>query len=508
LQRKDDIDFLNSFRDKIDQYLFAGYAPCVDPEAHEYDGEALDKVNAKLQMKEYGELRRAINEMIPRTKSLLAECGITPIVTNYPPSNVGGPVMRFHLLDLVTENSSEFRIPKSRVLDTIDQAIGMLRTKGSPKPAAGEILSAPTSKKIFIVHGKDEENTKILKEMLVQWGFEPIIMIEEPHMGRTLIEKLIALKSDVGYVFVLMTPDDVGIGRTELAKLLEGFQAATGHHPADATELAALLALKGRARQNVIFEYGLFMGHLGREKVCLLKKGTVDFPTDLLGLAYIEFNEKVSEEECKKQIERELNTAFLEQQEKNESPILIGRANATLTLDLKSKTSRSKIHLYCISISGNPEVLKTAAENVEANLAPLPASGVLASVVLPWVANLEGNLSKSLDLEGDVDFQNARDVIRSMSNYVKYEKATLAHRIGQHVVAFFGLESTGKIYLANKEPIELGRPIEGQMPACEFILGVSGSNIMLTQSDTYVAFASSWDNIGVGIKRPFPLRVS
>ena len=195
-------------------------------------------------------------------------------------------------------------------------------------------------------------------------------------------------------------------------------------------------------------------------------------------------------------------------EEKNESPILIGRANATLTLDLKSKTSRSKIHLYCISISGNPEVLKTAAENVEANLAPLPASGVFASVVLPWVANLEGNLSKSLDLEGDVDFQNARDVIRSMSNYVKYEKATLAHRIGQHVVAFFGLESTGKIYLANKEPIELGRPIEGQMPACEFILGVSGSNIMLTQSDTYVAFASSWDNIGVRIKRPFPLRES
>jgi predicted nucleotide-binding protein len=192
------------------------------------------------------------------------------------------------------------------------QAVGVLRTKGpelAAKPVAGEIVSAPTSKKIFIVHGKDEENTKILKEMLVQWGFEPIIMIEEPHMGRTLIEKLIALKSDVGYVFVLMTPDDIGIGRTELTKLVQGFESAAGHHPANATELAALLTLKGRARQNVIFEYGLFMGHLGREKVCLLKKGTVDFPTDLLGLGYIEFNEKVSEEACKEQIERELRGA-------------------------------------------------------------------------------------------------------------------------------------------------------------------------------------------------------
>lgn len=189
----------------------------------------------------------------------------------------------------------------------------MLKAEGSkpsPKPAAGEIVSALTSKKIFIVHGKDEENTKILKETLIQWGFEPIIMIEEPHMGRTLIEKLIALRSDVGYVFVLMTPDDVGIGRTELAELLEGFESATGHHPANANELAA--SLKGRARQNVIFEYGLFMGHLGREKVCLLKKGTVDFPTDLLGLGYVEFKEKVSEEACKEQIERELRGAHYE----------------------------------------------------------------------------------------------------------------------------------------------------------------------------------------------------
>jgi len=313
LDRKDDVEFMNSFREKIDRYLFLGYSPPTDPEAYEYDSESLEKMNAELQKKESQELRRAISEMVPRAKSLLGRCGVTPTVINYPPPAVGGPVLRFHALDLLTENTSDFRIPKSRILDAIDQAIGVLKAKESrpsPKPAAGEIVPPLTSKKIFIVHGKDKENTKILKEMLVQWGFEPIIMIEEPHMGRTLVEKLIALRSDVGYVFALMTPDDVGIGRTELAKLLEGFESATGHHPANANELAA--SLKERARQNVIFEYGLFMGYLGRDRVCLLKKGTVDFPTDLLGLGYVEFKEKVSEEACKEQIERELRGAHYE----------------------------------------------------------------------------------------------------------------------------------------------------------------------------------------------------
>lgn len=69
MDSKDDIEFLNSLREKIDRYLFLGYAPPTDSEAHEYDSEALDKVNAELQKKELQELRRTISEMTPRAKS-------------------------------------------------------------------------------------------------------------------------------------------------------------------------------------------------------------------------------------------------------------------------------------------------------------------------------------------------------------------------------------------------------------------------------------------------------
>jgi len=41
-----------------------------------------------------------------------------------------------------------------------------------------------------------------------------------------------------------------------------------------------------RARPNVIFEFGYFIGKLGRSKVCCLHKGDVVVPSDLDGLVY------------------------------------------------------------------------------------------------------------------------------------------------------------------------------------------------------------------------------
>ena len=56
--------FLNHIREKVDRYLFLGYAPPRDPEAHEHDGEALENINEGLQKKEFQELRRA-SQMAP-----------------------------------------------------------------------------------------------------------------------------------------------------------------------------------------------------------------------------------------------------------------------------------------------------------------------------------------------------------------------------------------------------------------------------------------------------------
>lgn len=47
----------------------------------------------------------------------------------------------------------------------------------------------------------------------------------------------------------------------------------------------------GKPRDNVIFEHGLFSGKLGRTKSIIVKCGSVELPTDLSGVTYIDFSE-------------------------------------------------------------------------------------------------------------------------------------------------------------------------------------------------------------------------
>jgi len=127
-------------------------------------------------------------------------------------------------------------------------------------------------KKIFIVHGSDNESKLELARFLERIGLEPIILHEQPDIGSTIIEKL-ERYSDVGFCFVLLTPDDVGYKK-------------------DASQKKQC-----RARQNVIFEMGLFTGKLGRSRVRCLYKGELELPSDYHGIIYLKYNESIKEKE-------------------------------------------------------------------------------------------------------------------------------------------------------------------------------------------------------------------
>jgi predicted nucleotide-binding protein len=138
-------------------------------------------------------------------------------------------------------------------------------------------------KQIFISHGKDLKSLNELKEILTSFGLEPIILSEQPSSGKTVMEKL-EIYSDVGYAFIILTPDDLG-GFVEMGskwsrpKRLRKF-LKTAHN---------------RPRQNVILEFGYFVGKLGRNKVtCLLKK-PVEQPSDMQGIVYLSFKESLLE---------------------------------------------------------------------------------------------------------------------------------------------------------------------------------------------------------------------
>ena len=90
----------------------------------------------------------------------------------------------------------------------------------------------------------------------------PVILDEQAGGGRTIIELIEAHASNARFAVVLLTPDDVDAAANDKDNL------------------------QSRARQNVIFEFGYFVGQLGRSRVCCLYKGEVVVPSDLDGLVY------------------------------------------------------------------------------------------------------------------------------------------------------------------------------------------------------------------------------
>ena len=53
--------------------------------------------------------------------------------------------------------------------------------------------------------------------------------------------------------------------------------------------------IEGTVRDNVIFEYGLFMGKLGKQKVVIANKKKPKLATDLKGITYIDANKGEAE---------------------------------------------------------------------------------------------------------------------------------------------------------------------------------------------------------------------
>jgi len=118
--------------------------------------------------------------------------------------------------------------------------------------------------KVFIVHGHDGEVRQTVARYIEKLGFEAVILHERPNKGRTIITKFREEAAGVGFAIVLMTPDDVG--------------GVAGVAAAD---------LRLRARQNVVFELGFFIGELGAESVAALVKGDIERPSDFDGVVYI-----------------------------------------------------------------------------------------------------------------------------------------------------------------------------------------------------------------------------
>jgi hypothetical protein len=122
--------------------------------------------------------------------------------------------------------------------------------------------------RIFLVHGHDDRALHEVARFLERLQQEVIVLREQPNSGRTIIEKFVDY-SHVGYAIILLTPDDRG-------------GAAT----------ARIEDQLPRARQNVIFELGYFLGKLTRNRVTALYVKGVEIPSDYSGVAFVELDDR------------------------------------------------------------------------------------------------------------------------------------------------------------------------------------------------------------------------
>lgn len=130
-------------------------------------------------------------------------------------------------------------------------------TKGS--------VNSGNSDNVFIVHGHDEQAKESSARFIEKLGLNAVILHEQANEGQTVIEKL-EKHTDAAYALVLFTPDDVGASSASPGKL------------------------QPRARQNVLVELGYMAAKIGRNRVCVLRKGGVEIPSDFLGVLYVDMD--------------------------------------------------------------------------------------------------------------------------------------------------------------------------------------------------------------------------
>lgn len=175
---------------------------------------------------------------------------------------------------------------KDRALSILEGIVKRFHEELELEPAEARSrrpeVAGTDSRRIFIVHGHDEGPREAVARFLERLGFEPVILHERPNQGRTVIEKVEA-HGDVGFAVVLLTPDDVGGSRPE--------------------------QLQRRPRQNVLLELGYFIGRLGRERVCALKRGEMELPTDFAGVVWEDFD---NADGWKRKLGRELEATGFE----------------------------------------------------------------------------------------------------------------------------------------------------------------------------------------------------
>lgn len=221
---------------------------CTPSATFPFDIEGVDAV--VIDLSDLVSVRRACKKLVAMIKEFdTNSTDISPVLATIQLDDL--------LQRSIDDGSTERAVVNG--LKAIEQRLAMMERATDERRVTPP--DAPTrSRRVFIIHGHAGELKHQLARLLSDLDFDVVILQEVVDSGRTIWEKLRNTHEDIGFAFVLLTPDDFGASHAE---------------PDESND---------RARQNVIFEYGLFSGLLEPSRVCAIQQGDIELPSDLAGL--------------------------------------------------------------------------------------------------------------------------------------------------------------------------------------------------------------------------------
>jgi predicted nucleotide-binding protein len=162
------------------------------------------------------------------------------------------------------------------------------RPQHSPIGSERKLTGNPTD--VFVVHGHDHGMKETVARFLSKLKLNPIILHEQADEGNTIIEKF-EKHAEVSFAVAIFSGDDLGAAQRDVS-----------------AGRAIEQSVRPRARQNVVFEFGYFVGALGRKNVVAIVENGVETPSDYSGVLYVPYD---AEDGWRIKLVRELKAAGL-----------------------------------------------------------------------------------------------------------------------------------------------------------------------------------------------------
>lgn len=151
-------------------------------------------------------------------------------------------------------------------VDGLPPAVDFVAKEEGPEFLIDAVQNALSVQEVFIVHGRDDVAREAVAHFIEHVRLHPVILRDLPASGRTIVDQ-IDRYSNVEFVVVLLTPDDIVFSSTQPAQK------------------------QYRVSQNVIFELGFLIGQFGPSKVFVLYHDEVEILADYRGVLHVSMDQ-------------------------------------------------------------------------------------------------------------------------------------------------------------------------------------------------------------------------